>query len=160
MVNYYNWAKYWETAKLILKAEDCNTLAQYILFFERYKALRKLSKDSFRLPSEFICWWISCNEGIHIWWDEGQIVCWVGWKSNCLLGGKKTSWSSNCECLQCTKVIKENTILLIGFFLKNAIIYKDKAVTKPHEIFAKETVTVYLISSSLFISQSEDVTKR
>ena len=28
----------------------------------------------FLLPSEFICRWISRDETIHVWWDEGQIM--------------------------------------------------------------------------------------
>ena len=46
----------------------------HILLADRVLADRNISGYCFLLPSEFICGWISLDEGIHVWWDEGQIM--------------------------------------------------------------------------------------
>ena len=33
-----------------------------------------ISEYCLLLPSEFICCWISFDEGFHVWWNQGQII--------------------------------------------------------------------------------------
>ena len=48
-------------------------MAMHIDFQLTEFLMMELSQDIVS-PSEFICSWIFHDEGIHIWWDEGQIM--------------------------------------------------------------------------------------